>query len=77
LAIVSIATIFKIQKKKQFLQWLKLYMSKRPIILSGFNVIVEVDETVLSRKGINRETTSTDDSTPSTGWIVGDVDHTK
>jgi hypothetical protein len=39
-------------------------------------VIIEVDETVLSRRGIIREPTNTDDETPSTVWIVGAVDHT-
>ncbi|KAF0991304.1 hypothetical protein HZS_1137 [Henneguya salminicola] len=50
-------------------------MQKRPVFIGGLNVIVEADETVLSRRGIIRESTSADDSTPGTVWIVGLIDH--
>ncbi|KAF0987680.1 hypothetical protein HZS_1437 [Henneguya salminicola] len=50
-------------------------MQKKPVFIGGLNVIVEVDETALSQRGIIREPTSTDDSTPRTVWIVGLIDH--
>ncbi|KAF0990324.1 hypothetical protein HZS_5421 [Henneguya salminicola] len=70
---LSSATISKIKKK--FLQCCIIYMQKRPVFIGGLNIIVEADETVLSRRGIIREPTSTDDSTPGTLWIVGLIEH--
>lgn len=70
----SSATISKL--KKAILKCCKKYMNKRPILIGGLGVVVEADETVLSRRGVIREPTSTDDSLAGTVWIVGVIDHT-
>jgi hypothetical protein len=71
---LSSATIAKIKKK--ILESCKIYMERRPILIGGLGVIVEADETVLSRRGIIREPTSTDDALGGTVWIVGLIDRT-
>jgi hypothetical protein len=52
-------------------------MNRRPTLIGGLGVVVECDETVLSRRGIIREPTTTDDTTRGTVWIVGVIDHTR
>ncbi|KAG0420632.1 hypothetical protein EQH57_0073 [Dictyocoela roeselum] len=69
---VSDKTIYFIKKKLQ--KCYEFYINKRPILLGGFNKIVEADETVLSRRGIIRYPTSTDDEAKDTVWIFGAID---
>lgn len=52
------------------------YINQHPVFLGGLNVIVEVDESVLSRRGIIRSPTSTADDTQGTIWILGAIDNT-
>ncbi|KAG0439059.1 hypothetical protein DMUE_2694 [Dictyocoela muelleri] len=52
----------------------KIYSNRRPIILGGLNTKLQADETVLSRRGIIRCPTKTDDETPGTIWILGVID---
>ncbi|KAG0441833.1 hypothetical protein DMUE_0763 [Dictyocoela muelleri] len=51
-------------------------MAKRPVLLGGPGVIVEVDESVICRKGIIRSPTCIDDETPETTWILGGIENT-
>ena len=60
--------------KKNLLKCFNEYMNERRVFLGGQNIIVEVDETVLSRKGIIRNPTSFDDISLSTVWILGAVE---
>ncbi|MGL6132098.1 MAG: IS1595 family transposase, partial [Fusobacteriaceae bacterium] len=69
---ISNSTISRI--KKHLHMCFKTYLERRTIFLGGNNCKMEVDETVLSRKGIIREPTSTDDSRTDTVWILGLVD---
>lgn len=71
---ISSATVSKIKKQFQFA--CEKFMERRPVLLGGPNVVVEADETVLSRRGIIRSPTSTDDNQRETVWIVGLVDLT-
>lgn len=52
------------------------YIQDRPVVLGGIGVTVEIDETVLSRRGIIRSPTSTSDQTADTVWIGGAIDNT-
>ncbi|KAI5154466.1 hypothetical protein ENBRE01_3388 [Enteropsectra breve] len=52
-----------ISKARQLLrQVFNIYLNRRPVILGGINNDVQCDETVLSRRGIIRSPTSTDDN---------------
>lgn len=64
--------------KALLLDCYKAYLDARPIVLGipGRRIIVEVDESVLSRRGIIRNPTSTDDTVQDTVWILGGVDRT-
>ncbi|KAG0422598.1 hypothetical protein DMUE_6197, partial [Dictyocoela muelleri] len=68
---ISTTTISGIKKKIR--NCYEKYLEKRPICLGGLNVIVEADETVLSRRGIIRNPTSTDDEMIDTVWILGAI----
>ncbi|KAG0429306.1 hypothetical protein DMUE_5748 [Dictyocoela muelleri] len=72
---VSKKTIYAVKSKLR--NCYSLYISKRPVLLGGIGVIVEVDESVLCRKGTIRSPTSTDDKTPGTTWILGGIDNTQ
>ncbi|KAG0442268.1 hypothetical protein DMUE_0397 [Dictyocoela muelleri] len=69
---VSDKTISLIKKKLH--KCYEIYINKRPIFLGGIDEIVEADETVLSRRGVIRYPTSTDDETKDTVWIFGAID---
>ena len=49
---------------------LKEYVEKRPVVVGGCGIIVEVDEGVLSHKGNIRNPAGSDD-TRDTIWILG------
>lgn len=49
-------------------------LSERPLLIGGFSHIVEIDETVLSRRGIIRNPTSFDEIRSDTVWILGCID---
>lgn len=68
---ISDATIASIKSK--LLVIYERYIHQRPVLLGGPGVTIEVDETVLSRKGIIRNPTSTDDARAYTVWILGAV----
>ncbi|KAI5152066.1 hypothetical protein ENBRE01_2543 [Enteropsectra breve] len=70
----SDATIAK--ARKELRRAYSKYISMDPIILGGIDVIVECDETVISRRRIIRSPTSTDDSIRDTVWILGIIDNT-
>ena len=72
---VTDQTINKIRKK---LRWAYvIYMNRHPVVLGGPDIIVQADESVLSRRGIISNPSSTSDDTPSTVWILGAVDENK
>lgn len=50
------------------------YLRERPVLLGGPNCVIEVDETVLSRRGVIRNPTSHDVINQDTVWILGCVD---
>jgi len=52
------------------------YMSRRKVLVGGPNVIVEVDESVICRRGVIKCPTSIDDNTRDTVWIVGGIENT-
>ncbi|KAG0442636.1 hypothetical protein DMUE_0125 [Dictyocoela muelleri] len=52
------------------------YRNDRPIILGGPGYIVEVDETVCSRRGIIKNHTTQSDEVRDTVKIVGAIDNT-
>lgn len=61
--------------KKRLLLGYKEFMSERvPVALGGIRQIVEVDESVISRRGIIRNPTTHDDCILDTIWILGAVD---
>lgn len=68
------ATIWKYRKELR--KAYKMYMSKRPVLVGGLDVVVEIDETVLCRRKVIRNPTTTDDYAQDTVWIVGAVDNT-
>lgn len=53
------------------------YISAHPVFLGGMGVVVEVDESVLSRRGVISNPTSTLDNAPLTIWILGLLIRTK
>ncbi|KCZ74389.1 hypothetical protein H311_04646, partial [Anncaliia algerae PRA109] len=71
---VSDPTIPKIRKILQ--NAIKTYSQNKFIALGGMKVIVECDETVLSRRGIIRNPTSMDSKRRDTVWILGVIDNT-
>ncbi|KAG0441006.1 hypothetical protein DMUE_1364 [Dictyocoela muelleri] len=48
--------------------------ARHHILLGGLNSIVQVEETVISRRGIIRNPSYIDDETPDTIWILGAID---
>lgn len=60
--------------KKKLSEVYRMFLNKRPLLLGGIGQQVQVDETVLSRRGVIRSPTSTDDETRDTVWIVGVVE---
>ena len=62
--------------KQRLREIYKKYVEDRPVYLGGLGVVVEADETVLSRRGVIRSPTSTSDTTADTIWIVGAIDST-
>ena len=54
----------------------KGYFEKRFVLLGGCGITIEVDESVLSRKGIIINSTSVDD-TGDTIWILGGIDQNR
>ncbi|KAG0438134.1 hypothetical protein DMUE_3279, partial [Dictyocoela muelleri] len=50
------------------------YLNVRPCFLGGIDTILQADKTVLSRRGIIRSLSRTDDNTPDTVWILGIID---
>ncbi|KAG0419884.1 hypothetical protein EQH57_0370 [Dictyocoela roeselum] len=69
---ISDATILSIKKK--LLKCYQDYCNARPVFLGGLGKVVEADETVLSRRGVIRYPTSTDDQLKDTVWIFGAID---
>lgn len=57
--------------KKLLINCYRQYCEARPVIIGGENVVVEVDETVLSRRGVIRSPTGMDDSIRDTVWVLG------
>ncbi|KAI5152874.1 hypothetical protein ENBRE01_3082 [Enteropsectra breve] len=53
----------------------QVYLNRHIVILGGIDNDVQCDETVLSRRGIVRNPTSTDDDRVDTVWILGCVDN--
>ncbi|KAG0434470.1 hypothetical protein DMUE_5170 [Dictyocoela muelleri] len=54
----------------------KSYIDSKKLLLGGPGRIVEVDESVICRKGVIRNPTSTDDDKPETTIILGGIDNT-
>ncbi|KAG0440662.1 hypothetical protein DMUE_1572 [Dictyocoela muelleri] len=71
---VSDSTIASIKKKLSICY--KDFCHTIPVFLGGEGRITEVDDTVISRRGIIRYPTSTDDDTKETIWILGAIDST-
>ena len=71
---ISNTTIAKY--KSLLLVCYKDYLEKKSVVLGGCGIIVEVDESVLSRKGIIRNPAGADD-TKDTVWILGGIDRTE
>ncbi|KAG0441226.1 hypothetical protein DMUE_1212 [Dictyocoela muelleri] len=69
---ISSATIASVCKKLR--QIFKTINGRNRILLGGFNSIVDVDDTVISRRGIIRNPSSIDEETPDTIWILGAID---
>lgn len=69
---LSDKTIAKI--KKALTECYRLHMNTSNIAIGGPGQIVEVDETVISRRGVIRTPSSHDDAAADTVWIVGVVD---
>ncbi|KAG0421007.1 hypothetical protein DMUE_6317, partial [Dictyocoela muelleri] len=69
---VSNGTISSIKNKLKICY--DLYCNERQIFLGGLDRIVEADETVLSRRGIIKCPTATDDEKKDTIWIFGAID---
>lgn len=51
------------------------YLNSRPLILGGEGIDVEIDETVLSRRGIVRNPTSFESNRNDTIWILGAIEN--
>lgn len=71
---ISNGTIMKIKKKLRSAY--DIYLKRNPVYLGGLGKIVEIDESVLSRRQIIRNPTSTDDDYLDTIWILGAIDNT-
>lgn len=69
---VTNETIFRLKKKLRIAY--RMYMDANPVFLGGPQVVLEVDETVLSRRGTIVNPTSTSDNYIDTVWILGVVD---
>lgn len=69
---ISDCTIASIKSK--LISIYKIYLDQRQVFLGGPGVIVEVDESVLSRRGIIRSPTSFDENRNDTVWILGGVE---
>lgn len=54
----------------------KAYSRNHFIVLGGPNTVVECDESVISRRGIIRNPTSSEDNIRDTIWILGAIDNT-
>jgi hypothetical protein len=65
---LSSATISSFKKK--LIKCYESYMFVRPITLGGDDLVGELDETVLSRRGIVRSPTTQDDIILDTVWIL-------
>lgn len=70
----SDATIAAVKNKH--IECYKIYLTQRPILLGGNSVIIECDETVISRRGVIRNPSALDDSVQDTVWIFGAIDST-
>ena len=53
-----------------------VYIQQRPVLLGGPGIIVKVDKSVLSRRGVVCCTTTADDTILDTVWILSDIDRT-
>lgn len=62
--------------KKTIRELYKKYLNDRPVLVGGIGVTVEIDETVISRRGTISNPTSTSDNVPDTAWIIGAIDNT-
>lgn len=69
---VSSSTISSIKKK--LIEIYKVILNNNVSRLGGNNITIEIDETVLSRRGIIKNPTTLDDETRDTVWIVGGVE---
>ncbi|KAG0434099.1 hypothetical protein DMUE_5301, partial [Dictyocoela muelleri] len=69
---ISEATIRQI--KKRLIHCYYKYSSERPVYLGEPSEIVEIDETVLCRRGIIRYPTTADDELKDTIWILGAIE---
>ncbi|KAG0433925.1 hypothetical protein DMUE_5365 [Dictyocoela muelleri] len=65
---ISNSTI-DIMKKKIF-NCYRIYLNNKPVYLGGLGIKVEVDETFISRSGIIKNPSSTDDAKKDTVWIL-------
>lgn len=71
---LSKSTIMRI--KNNIRELYEKYIMDRPVYLGGHGIVVEADETVLSRRGIIVSPTSTSDERRDTIWILGAIDNT-
>ena len=53
-----------------------IYIQRHPVLLGGLGATVEVDESVICRRGTIRNPKSIDDNTADTVWIFGAIDNT-
>lgn len=72
---ISNTTIFAIKTKLR--ECYNNYISRRPISIGGPGVLVEVDETVLSRRGVISNPTTLQDEIADTVWVLGAIDQNK
>jgi hypothetical protein len=70
---LSKGTISRIKAK--ILDCYNRYLNARPVILGGDGINVEVDETVLSRRGIIRNPTNFEANRRDTIWMIGAIDN--
>ncbi|KAG0437596.1 hypothetical protein DMUE_3600, partial [Dictyocoela muelleri] len=62
--------------KKRLRQIYKNHMERDKTLIGGPGIIVEVDESVICRRGIIRYPTSTDDNIKDSIWIIGGIENT-
>lgn len=62
--------------KQRVIRSCKHFIEDHPIYIGGPGITVHLDETVLSRRGIIRNPTSTEDDRRDTVWILGGIDTT-